>query len=871
MKWPRRSQHDAEVARELRDHLELEAEEHEALGNSPVDASNAARRAFGNETQIREDLRAMGKFVSIEVLLRDFRFAVRILLKSRGFTAVAILTIALGIGANTAIFAVVNEVLLKPLAYRDAERIVVPATVFQRYGTDRGSVAYADILDWKEQGDLFEAVAAVNPANFTVAGGEQPERVTGLMASWEYFGVFTDTPLIGRVFTQEEDMPEANRVVLLAEGLWKRRFGGDAGVVGQSIEVSGEAHMVIGVMPANSIFPEEIEMIKPLGIGPQRSEDLLRRDNHTFRAVARLRNGVDIGEAGARLEVMGARLAAEHTNRENTGWKLHRLQDYVVGPMLGRMLWILMGAVLLVLLIACANVANLFLARGEARQRELAVRNALGAGWGRVARQFLVESLVLALAGGILGTALGYAGTVALAHFAPEGVPRLEGVTVDLRVLGFAFGLSVLTAVLFGLAPVFQAMRSAPATSIREGGRAASDGSRSAKIRNVLVVSEVALSLMLLAGAWLLVQSFANLQQVNPGFSTERLITMEVGLPVSRYAEDRVSLTYAEMIEALRSIPGVTAASSTSSLPLSGGGFYLGRVFLRSGQPEPPASNDASGQWSVIQPGYLETLGVPIVMGRGFSEADTARSNPVILISESMAQEMFPNGNPLGQRIRSWRDENKYREVIGVVKDLQYQGLSDPLVNNVYVPQSQDPWRFQVFVIRTADRPANSLSAFKEAIWSVDRKVAISAVKTLDEIIDSELARPRFLMFLLGVFAVTALVMAAIGIYGLMAYSVAQRSREIGIRMALGAVHRDIVKRVAGHALLLACVGVAVGILGALMVTRLMDALLFGVSPTDAGALGTAATILILVALLAAYIPARRASKVDPLVVLRNE
>jgi predicted permease len=867
----RKQQQEDDLAREIRNHLDLEAEEHRSAGAVGDEARYAAMRALGNETRLKEEVRAMWTWTSLETFGKDLRFAARMLLKNPGFTAVAILTLGLGIGANTAIFTVVNGLMIKPLPYKDSERIVYPATVFQRQNSDRGSVSYADIVDWKAQKDLFTGVAVMGASNFDVTGGDQPERIRGVSSDRDYFRVFTDAPILGRVFGAEEDVPKANNVVVLSERLWMRRFGGDRNVLGTSIEIGGEPHKIIGVMPKNSTFPADAEIFKPIALPSPAPADLVRRDNHIFRAVARLRPDVSVAEAQAKLSAMGARVAQEHVNRAATGWKVHTLRDYIIGPAWSRMLWILLGAVAVVLLIACVNVANLLLARGAARQRELAIRTALGAGWQRLTTQFLVESSVLAFAGGVLGIGLGYAGALALVRYAPEGVPRLEFVSVDMTVLAFTVALCFMTAILFGLAPVLQATRTAPADTIREGGRSGSDGVKSARIRSVLVVSELALAVILLAGAGLLVRSFMSLQRVDPGFSTKNVLTMQVGLPRSRYARPVVAQTFEQISAAIRSIPGVSSVATTSSLPVGGGGFYLGRVFLKSGQPEPPATNDTPALWSVMQPGYLDTLGIRVVSGRGFNSSDTPDSNPVILISRSMAKQMFGSESPLGRRIRSWRDENKYREIVGVVQDVRYSGLGEEVPNNVYVPHTQDSWSSQVIVIRTNREPRSVLRAVQGAIWSQDNKLAISEVKTMDEIVATELARPRFAMFLLMVFAVTALMMAAIGIYGLMSYTVAQQTREIGIRMALGALHGDILKRVAGRALILAVIGVGLGVAGALAVTRLMTAILFGVSPTDAGAFGASAAILILVAVIASYVPARRASRVDPLVALRYE
>jgi putative ABC transport system permease protein len=867
----RKQRQEDELARELRNHLDLEAEERQAAGAAAEEARYAAQRALGNETRVKEEVRAMWSWTKVETFGKDLRFAARMLLKNPGFTTVAILTLGLGIGANTAIFTVVNGLMIKPLPYKDADRIVYPATVFQRSNTDRGSVSYADIVDWKAQKDLFAAVAVLRRSNFDITDGDQPERIRGVASDRDYFRVFTDAPLLGRVFGAEEDMPKANNVVVLSEKLWMRRFGGDRNVLGQTIDIGGEAHKIIGVMPKHATFPDEAEIFKPIAFPSTPDADLLRRDNHMFSAVARLNPGVSVDQAQAKLTGLAARIAQENANRARTGWKVHALRDYIIGPAMSRMLWVLLGAVVLVLLIACVNVANLLLARGAVRQRELAIRTALGASWQRLTTQFLVESSVLAFAGGALGILIGYAGALALVRYAPEGVPRLDFVSVDLTVLAFTVGLCLLTAIVFGLAPVLQATRTAPADRIREGGRSGSDGVRSARVRSCLVGAELALAVILLAGAGLLVRSFMSLQSVDPGFDTKNVLTMQVGLPRSRYAPPSVAQTFEQISAAIRSIPGVTSVATTSSLPLGGGGFYLGRVFLTTGQPEPPASKDTQAHWSVMQPGYLDTLGVRVIAGRGFNRSDTADSNPVILISQAMAKEMFPNESPLGRRIRSWRDENKYREIVGVVADVRYGGLGAEVPNNVYIPHPQDPWSSQVLVVRTDGDPRSILRSVQSAVWAQDRKLAISEVKTMDTIVATELARPRFAMFLLAVFAATALAMAAIGIYGLMSYTVAQQTREIGIRMALGALHGDILKRVAKRALVLALVGVGLGVAGALALTRLMSALLFGVSPTDAGAFTASAAILILVAVIASYVPARRASRVDPLVALRYE
>jgi putative ABC transport system permease protein len=612
--------------------------------------------------------------------------------------------------------------------------------------------------------------------------------------------------------------------------------------------------------------------VKPLGFNAEQLRNIQRRDNHIFQTVARLRHGVSLRQAQAKLTGIGERIARENTNRAETNWKIHGLRDFILGSALSRTVWVLFGAVMLVLMIACVNVANLLLARGSARESEIAVRNALGAGRRRIIVQFSTESLVLAALGGALGIALGYIGAAALVRYAPEGVPRLEHVAVDGSVLAFSIGLTVFTVLLFGVAPALHLMRTAPGTAVRESGRSASTGRRSTRLRSVLVVSELALAVVLLASAGLLVKSFKSLQTVQPGFGTANLLTMQVALPQSRYGgTPQVLQAFDSVIESVKQVPGVRDASGVGSLPLGGGGFYLGRVFLTTGQPEPPASRDTPALWTVIRPETLRTLDIPIVAGRDIRATDTAASNPVILINRFMARQMFGNENPIGKRIRSWRDENVYREIVGIVGDVRYGGLAEDVNSVVYVPHTQSAWRTLVLAVRTNQDPGALLRSIQRKIWSVDRFLAISDVRTMEEIVDAALARPRFSMFLLGVFALTALLMAAIGIYGLMSFAVAQQTKEIGIRMALGALSGDILRNITARAFRLALAGVSIGIMGALAVTRLFTTLLYGVTATDSETFAIAGVLLVGVAVLAAYIPARRASRLDPLTALHYE
>jgi putative ABC transport system permease protein len=867
----RRRRREQDLQREIRAHLDLEAEEQQQSGLLPGAARDSARRVFGNTVIVQEDVRAMWGWTRFDQFVQDLRLAGRLFRKSPGFTAVAVLTLALGIGANTAIFSLLNGILLKPLPYPSADRIVIPATIFQRHHTDRGSVALADVLDWKKQTDLFEGVSVYDEFDMTATGAEEPERIRVGAGDEDFFRIFDARPILGRTFSPEENQPKAAPVLVLSYGYWMRRFGGDPKAVGSDLELNGRPRRIIGVMPKDSIWPETAQIFLPIAIGTPNA-NLLRRDNHIFQAIARLRPGVPIERAQARLTVMGDRIGRAESNRAGTNWKLHSLSQWIVGPALRQTLLILFGAVLVVLLIACVNVANLLLARGAARQSEIAIRGALGAGSRRLLGQFFVESLLLALAGGAGGVLLGYGGLRLLRRLAPPDIPRLDGIHVDLGVLAFAAGLCLLTAVIAGLMPAIQASRLSPVRALRDRGRSVSGGVAAARVRNVLVVAEMALSVVLLTGAGLLVRSFRELQKVDPGFPSHNLLTAQVALPRSRYGGTPQRLAgFTQITEAIRRVRGVLSTSPTGALPLQGGGFYLGRVFLREGQPEPPASSDTAAQWIPVGSDYFRTIGVPIVQGRAFDSRDTTSSTPVIIISRSMAAQMFPDQSPLGRRIRSWRDENRYREIVGVADDVQYSELAERRGNTVYVPHAQEDWGSMVVAVRTAGDPDDLANSVRAAVWSVDPKLAVFEVKSMDRIVSEALARPRFSMFLLGLFAATALTLAAIGIFGVVSYAVQQRTRELGIRMALGARRADVLRIVATRAAALAIAGVLCGAAGALALTRLMTTLLFGVTPTDLPAFLAAALVLIAVVVAASCIPVRRATNVDPVVTLRYE
>jgi predicted permease len=857
---------------EIRAHLNLLADRYIRRGMSAADAHAAARRQFGNQTLLHEDRSDMQTFAPLENLLRDLRHGVRVLARTPGFAVVAFLTLALGIGANTAIFSMVEALLLRPLPFPGASRIVVPATIFQRSNSDTGSVAYADILDWKAQRDLFESVSAYMRGQDGVTGPFEPERVASLSVDEEYFRVMGAPLLLGRVPTAEENHLGAHRVVVLSYVYWMRRFGGDPAAVGSALEIGGTAYRILGVARKDMTWPSDAAIIRPLAVDQFPEHDRLRRDNHIFQTLARLQPGVTVEQAQTRLTAMGGRLAQDLVTRRGTNWKLHRLRDYIVGRTLRQTLLVLFAAALLVLLIACVNVANLMLARASVRAREVAIRNALGAGWKRLASQFLAEGAALAGAGGVAGMAIGYGGLRALVRFAPADVPMLGEARIDIVVLAFTLLLCFVAALVAGAAPAIHAARRDPALSLNMTARGSSSGASATRLRSLLVVSEIALALILLAGAGLLIRSFQQLQHVDPGFPTRNLLTLRLALPPSRYPGRAGAVRgFDQVAGAIRAVPGVLSVAAAGSLPIDGGGFYLGRAFLREGQPEPPATTDAHALWNPVQSGFFETLGIPVVLGRGFNDRDTAESTPAIIISQKLAREMFPGQNPLGRRIRSWRDENVYREIVGVVGDVHYDELSEAPPGLVYVPYPQSAWGQLMVCIRTAAEPSAITHSVREAIWSIDRKLSISDVKTMDEIVDSSLARLRFSMFLLTIFGSVARLLAAIGIYGVVAYSVTQRTREIGIRIALGAARRDVLRMVARGALTLAAAGIVAGIAGALALTRLMVTLLYGVSPSDARTFSIVAVVLLFVTLASAFFPARRAAKVDPIVTLRYE
>ncbi|HEX8144508.1 MAG TPA: ABC transporter permease [Pyrinomonadaceae bacterium] len=796
-------------------------------------------------------------------LWQDVHYGFRMLLKKPGFTLVAVLTLALGIGANSAIFSVVNAVLLRAFPYPHAERLV----------TMRSNQSLPDVLDIQAQSQSFEEVGCLTLQALDLTGGAEPVQVQAGLVNAGLFNVLGARPLIGRTITPEEDRFGGERIVVLSYGLWQRQFGGDPHLVGKTIPLSGNDYAVVGVMPAEFDAPRgspelwaSLRVVNPLGAR--------FRGVHFLRTYWRLKPGVTIEQAQSELAAIDKRLEEQYPD-ENKGRRrqLISLHELVGGDTRPALLT-LFGAVGLVLLIACANFANLLLARATSREREIVIRAALGAGRGRLIRQLLTESVLLSLVGGACGLLLAMWGIDLLQSLKPENLPRLSAITIDARVLFFTLSLSILTGLIFGLVPALNASRLNVNEALKEGGRSATAGVARHRFSNLLVVSELALSLVLLISAGLLIKGFWRLRAVAPGFASARLLTMRIELPEERYKEIPRQTQFRERsLEAINSLPGVEAAM-VSELPL--GGDALGHDFVIEGRPPLSPGEEPELFSRTVGGDYFRTMGIPLINGRDLTKEDREGTPLVGVVNEAMARQYFPGGNPIGARIRWARadGEPKWITIVGVAGDVKHFGLNLPEQPAIYTPYAQllQPWkRWMNVVVRSNGDPATITSMVKARIWTIDSQIPVTKVRTMTEVMATSVAAQRFTMMLLGVFAAIALALAAVGIYGLMSYSITERTHEIGIRMALGAQGRDVLRMVVGQGLKLILIGVAAGLLGAFALTRIMSSLLFGVSAVDPLTFAAVSALLTLIGLLACYIPARRATKVDPMVALRYE
>jgi putative ABC transport system permease protein len=810
----------------------------------------------------------------MRTLSQDVRYALRVLLKQPGFTVVAVVTLALGVGANSAIFSVVDAALLRPLPFKDPARLVQLWETSPRKDFERREASYPDFLDWRRDGREFDSVAGYTPAFFTLAGPDGPERVQGAAVTPNFFDTLGVAPARGRDFSEADDAAGGPCVVILSHGLWQRRYGGDEHVVGQSVTTGAGSCTVAGVLPASFSFAGlgDAEMWTTLQASPQQAS---ARYWHWLQVVARLKPGATLQSARAQMQTVAARIAADDPqSHADTGISVVPLQEEFVGQ-LRPVLFALLGAVGLVLLIACANVANLLLARSTARRREIAVRAALGASRWRIVRQLLTESVLLSLAGGVAGLVLALWGVDLLVAAIPASqlahMPYLRQLSPDANILLFTFGLSLLTGVVFGLAPALAASRADLHEAIKEGARGT--GARRARgLRDLLVVSEVALSLVLLVGAGLLLKSLARMLSVDPGFRTENLLTMTLQLPPARAADTaRAAAFYDELLRRASALPGVRGAAEVSNLPLSGdGGTGTPRVLGLSES----ATEGAESYLRTVSANYFGVMGVPLLKGRDFDERDRADAPPVVVVNQTFAARVFRGADPLGRRITFKFTANQPPfEIVGVVGDEKVSSLDARTSPVIYFPVAQGPDGRASLVLRTTADPSALAGSVRGVVRELDPEVPVFNVRTMEQVISDSRATfmRRYPAYLIGVFAVVALLLAVVGIYGVISYTVTQRTRELAIRLALGARGRDVLRLVVGHGLLLALAGVGAGLAASLALTRLMAGMLFGVSAADPAVYGAVALLLVAVALLACALPARRASKVDPTVALRYE
>jgi len=802
----------------------------------------------------------------MQTLFADLRYGFRLLIKSPAFTSTAVLALALGIGANTAIFSLVDRVLIRPLPYADADRLVMVWEDASFLSFPRNTPAPANYVDWKSQNQVFTDLAATRGRIASLTGDGNPETILGRGVTANLFDVLGVKPLLGRTFTEQEDR-SGERVVLIGYGLWKSRYGGDLGIVGRNILMDGVKTTVIGVMGPEFNFPGRMmQYWEPVRFS---ARDLNNRGSHYLNVVARLKPGITVARAQSDMSTIARRLAQQYPNtNKNVGATVVELKDQVVGNT-GTALIVLLAAAACVLLIACSNVANLLLAKAAGRQREMAIRTALGAARTRLVRQMVTESVLLSLAGGALGLVLARVSMRALVSLIPMGVSMSSG--LDTRVLLFNLAVSLFTGFLFGLVPAFQITGTEVGAKLKEGGRGGVGGT-SRSFRDALVVAEVALALVLLVSAGLLLRTLRNLHAIDAGFNSQNILTMMTRLPSTKYADAAKRMNYFDTVLAgVRALPGVERAGFTSNLPFTARGNSNG--FSIEGRPFGVGENP-DALYREMTPDYLEAMRVHLLEGRFFGNDDRANSLPVVIINETFKKQYWPNESPLGKRIQTSGSNTPWQTIIGVVKDVRERGLEIDMKPAVYLPVVQVPFGWNIpsqLAIRTSMNPLAVAKAAREVIWSVDRDQPISDVRTMNDIVDLEVADHKQQTTLLGAFAALALVLASLGIYGVLSYAVTQRTREIGLRMALGANSGDVTRMVVGQGLALTGLGIAIGLAAAFALTRTMTKLLVGVAAGDPAVFTGVAALLAVVAFVACYIPAARAARVDPMIALRDE
>jgi len=878
MRWRKRMLEDLDA--DIREYIERETRDNVDRGMAPQEARLAALRKFGNVRRVREDARDVWSIVWLEGLLQDLRIGLRMLRKSPGFTTVAVLTLALGIGANTAIFSVIEAVLLAPPPYHEPGRLAVVWENDLRK-TPHNVVAPPDFLDWQKEASDFVGMAATGDERDNMTGTGEPEQVAVQLVTANFFSVLGVKPLLGRGITKENGVAGKDNFVVLSYAFWRSHFGGDPKAIGQTIELNGQVQTIVGVAPPDftwfiaegSLTGEHPQMWSPF-VFPESFRD--RASVGRFlTVVGRLKDGVTFSQAQAQMSTIAARLARAYPDFSGH-WDVTvvPLGEQLTGAMRPALL-ILLGAVGFVLLIACANVSSLLLARAAGREHEMAMRTALGASRRRLARQLLTESMLLATLGGTLGTMLASWGTNALLVAGPKNLLGLSTVSIDWRVLGFAAAATFIAGLLFGFLPSYAAAHSVIAESLKQGTRAMTGGKRAAQTRGAFVVAQMALALVLLAGSGLLIRSFVTLARVNPGFDPNHVLTFKLALPSAKYSTDASRQTFfRQLLDRVRSIPGVNSVSMENFPPLTGLGAATAVHILsqpKVPQPEMPVANVR-----VVGLDYFRTMGIPLVTGRTFGAAELADARHVVIVNQSFVDDYLRGANPLGQQAVIYMKGNAESEktpstIVGVVGNVRQMGLDQPARATVYWPYPELVYSQMSVIVRTSGDPLSAVSMMRQEVHRLDPNLPLANLATIDQLLANSVSRARFMMELLGVFAAIALGLAAVGIYGVMASGVAQRTQEIGVRMALGAQRHDVVRLVLGKGMWIALAGVGIGLVASMALTRLMASLLYRVSPTDPETFIDVATLLIGVALLACYIPARRAMRVDPMVALRHE
>jgi putative ABC transport system permease protein len=874
---------EAEIVDEVSQHLEDEFARALSRGASEEEARRVTLAGLENDNLLgqlkRVERRAaqnavpMGterKTNMIDNLGQDMRYGLRMLVKNPAFTAIAVLALALGIGANTAIFSVVNAILLRPLPYKNPDQLVMIWDNAAHLGFPKDTPSPANFLDWRQQSTVFAGMAALAQRNFNLTGVGEPERLDGSRVSANLFDLLGVQPIIGRTFVSEEDKP-GTKVALLSEGLWKRRFGSDPSVIGRAIALNGESYTVVGVLPGTVQLPTSgnwhDQVWVPIAFP---AEEAASRGNHFLEVIARMKPGVTLSQAKAEMETIAARLAQQYPNTNTRlGTVVLPMHEELVGKMKPALL-ILLGAVAFVLLIACANVANLLLARAAARQKEIALRLALGADRARLTKQLLVESVMLSLVGGVVGLGLAHVGLRVLTGFIPPEVAHAD-VAIDGTVLVFTLLIALVTGLIFGVAPASQTSHFNLNDTLKEGGRDAAGGVRGKKLRSALVVAEVAVSFILLIGAGLLINSFMHLRNLDPGFRVDHLLAMTVDLSEVKYPDNpKRTAFFDEVVRRVRALPGVKSVAVAGNLPFTYNGDSTGIAV--EGYPDPPHDQWPDVVYRAIGPGYFQTMGIPIVRGRDFNDQDTLATGRGVVVSEKTVKHYWPNEDPIGKRLKlgETSSDSPWRTVIGVAKDVrQNDFLAEPKMQMYFSFRQLESMTSNALVVRTEVDPLSLAMPVRNAIWAVDKDQPVANIDSMENIVARAVARQRFSMLLLTIFAGLALVLAAVGIYGVMSYSVAQQTHEIGIRMALGARRSDVLGMTVMQGLKLVGAGLLLGLIVAFVLTRVMASLLFGITATDPITFLSVSLVLLAVALLASYIPALRATRVDPMVALR--